>query len=66
MQAITIITALLAGWAWRRKAHDILDIRHENAAKREAKKLMEAHRPATWNQIDAIRNDYVEGSVICR
>ena len=66
MQAITIIIAVLAGWAWRRKAHDILDIRHENAAKREAKKLMEAHRPATWNQIDAIRNDYVEGSVICR
>ena len=66
MEVVTIITALLAGWAWRRKAHDILDIRHENAAKREAKKLMEAHRHATWNQIDAIRNDYVEGSVICR
>lgn len=66
MEVVTIITAVLAGWAWRRKAHDILDIRHENAAKREAKKLMEAHRPATWNQIDAIRNDYVEGSVICR
>ena len=66
MQAITIIIAVLAGWAWRRKAHDILDIRHENAAKREAKRLMEAHRPATWRQIDAIRDDYVGASVCCR
>lgn len=66
MEAITIITALLAGWVWRRKAHDILDIRHENAAKREAKMLMEAHRPATWRQIDAIRDDYTEATLCCR
>lgn len=66
MSAIIAIISLLAGWVWRRKTHDILDIRHENAAKREAKMLMEAHRPATWRQIDAIRDDYTEAAVCFR
>lgn len=65
MQTITIITALLAGWAVRKKAAKILRIRKTNQAHRRT--LRRNRRQAScWEQVQAVSGDYAEGAVICR
>lgn len=65
MEAITIITALLAGWAVRKKAAEILKIRKTNQAHRRT--LHRNKRQAScWEQVQAVSGDYAEGAVICR
>lgn len=65
MQTITIITAMLAGWAVRKKAAKILRIRKTNQAHRRT--LRRNRRQAScWEQVQAVSGDYAEGAVICR
>ena len=65
MEAITIITALLAGWAVRKKAAEIHKIRKTNQAHRRT--LRRNKRQAScWEQVQAVSGDYAEGAVICR
>lgn len=65
MQAITIITALLAGWAVRKKAADILRIRKTNQAHRRT--LRRNKRQAScWEQVQAVSGDYTEAAICCR
>ena len=65
MEAITIITALLAGWAVRKKAAEILKIRKMNQAHR---RTLRRNKPqaSCWAQVQAVSGDYAEGAVICR
>lgn len=51
---IALFIAFLAGWYVRRKAHDILDIRKANAAKRKEfrRKMRKAD---VWEQILRVR-----------
>lgn len=65
MEAITIITALLAGWAVRKKAADILKIRKTNQAHRRT--LRRNKRQAScWDQVQAVSGDYTEATLCCR
>lgn len=65
MEAITIITALLAGWAVRKKAADILRIRKTNQAHRRT--LRRNKRQAScWEQVQAVSGDYTEAAICCR
>lgn len=65
MQAITIITALMAGWAVRKKAADILRIRKTNQAHRRT--LRRNKRQAScWEQVQAVSGDYTEAAICCR
>ena len=70
MEAITIITALLAGWAVRKKAADILRIRKTNQAHRRTLRKI-ARQASCWSQVQAVSGDYTEAvrsgrSVRCR
>lgn len=65
MEAITIITALLAGWAVRKKAAEILKIRKINQAHRRTLRRNK-RQSSCWEQVRAVSGDYVEGAVICR
>lgn len=64
MEAITIITALLAGWAVRKKAAEIHKIRKTNQAHRRT--LRRNKRQAScWAQVQAVSGDYAEGVKCC-
>lgn len=64
MQTITIITALLAGWAVRKKAAKILRIRKTNQAHRRT--LRRNRRQAScWEQVQAVSGDYAEAVKCC-
>ena len=70
MQAITIITALLAGWAVRKKAAEILKIRKINQAHRRTLRKI-ARQASCWSQVQAVSGDYTGAvrsgrSVRCR
>lgn len=65
MEAITIITAMLAGWAVRKKAAEIHKIRKTNQAHRCTLRKI-ARQERCWAQVQAVSGDYVEGAVICR
>ena len=64
MEAITIITALLAGWAVRKKAAEIHKIRKTNQAHRRT--LRRNKRQAScWEQVQAVSGDYTEAVKCC-
>ena len=70
MEAITIITALLSGWAVRKKAADILRIRKTNQSHRRTLRKI-ARQASCWSQVQAVSGDYTEAvrsgrSVRCR
>ena len=52
---IALFIAFLAGWYVRRKSHDILDIRKENAAKRKELQRRKMRRADVWEQILRVR-----------
>lgn len=52
---ISLFIAFLAGWYVRRKAHDILDIRKENAAKRQEFQRRKMRKADVWEQILRVR-----------
>ena len=60
MEAITIITALLAGWAVRKKAAEILKIRKTNQAHRRTLRRI-ARQASCWEQVQAVSGDYAVG-----
>ena len=64
MEAITIITALLAGWAVRKKAADILRIRKTNQAHRRTLRRI-ARQASCWKQVQAVSGDYTEAVKCC-
>ena len=65
MNTVIILTALLAGWAVRKKAAEIHKIRKTNQSHRRT--LRRNKRQAScWEQVQAVSSDYVEGAVICR
>lgn len=64
MEAITIITALLAGWAVRKKAAEIHKIRKTNQAHRRTLRKI-ARQASCWSQVQAVSGDYTE-AVRCR
>ena len=64
MQAITIIIALLAGWAIRKKSAEIHKIRRTNQAHRRT--LRRNKRQAScWEQVQAVSGDYAEAVKCC-
>lgn len=52
---IALFIAFLSGWYVRRKAHDILDIRKENAAKRQEMHRKKMRKSDVWEQILRVR-----------
>lgn len=52
---IALFIAFLAGWYVRRKAHDIRDIRHANAAKRDEIRRAKMRKSDVWEQILRVR-----------
>ena len=64
MEAITIITALLAGWAVRKKAAEILRIRRTNQAHRRTLRRI-ARQASCWEQVQAVSGDYAEAVKCC-
>lgn len=52
---ISLFVAFLAGWYVRRKAHDILDIRKANAAKRKELQRRKMRKSDVWEQILRVR-----------
>lgn len=60
MEMITIITALLAGWAVRKKAAEILKIRKTNQAHRRTLRRI-ARQASCWEQVQAVSGDYAVG-----
>ena len=70
MEMLAIIIALLAGWAVRKKAADILRIRKTNQAHRRTLRKI-ARQASCWSQVQAVSGDYTEAvrsgrSVRCR
>ena len=70
MEMITIITALLAGWAIRKKSAEIHKIRKTNQAHRRTLRKI-ARQASCWSQVQAVSGDYTEAvrsgrSVRCR
>lgn len=64
MNTVIILTALLAGWAVRKKAAEILRIRRTNQAHRRT--LRRNKRQAScWEQVQAVSGDYAEGVKCC-
>lgn len=64
MEMITIITALLAGWAIRKKSAEIHKIRKTNQAHRRT--LRRNKRQAScWKQVQAVSGDYTEAVKCC-
>lgn len=64
MEAITIITALLVGWAVRKKAAEILRIRNTNQAHRRTLRKI-ARQASCWEQVQAVSGDYAEAVKCC-
>lgn len=54
MYAIIVVTSLLAGWAVRRKAAEILKIRKTNQARR-SRRQEAARNEKCWRQILKVR-----------
>ena len=52
---IALFIAFLSGWYVRRRAHDILDIRHANAAKRQEFQRRKMRKADVWEQILRVR-----------
>lgn len=52
---IALFIAFLSGWYVRRKAHDILDIRKANAARRQEIQRKKMRKPDVWEQILRVR-----------
>lgn len=52
---ISLFVAFLAGWYVRRKAHDILDIRKANAARRQEIQRKKMRKSDVWEQILRVR-----------
>lgn len=64
MNTVIILTALLSGWAVRKKAADILRIRRTNQAHRRT--LRRNRRQAScWEQVQAVSGDYAEAVKCC-
>ena len=64
MEAITIITALLAGWAIRKKSVEIHKIRKTNQAHRRTLRRI-ARQASCWEQVQAVSGDYAEAVKCC-
>lgn len=54
MYAVIVVTSLLAGWAVRRKAAEILKIRRQNQAQRN-RRYQAARAEKSWRQILEVR-----------
>lgn len=52
---IALFIAFLSGWYVRRKAHDILDIRKANAARRKEMHRKKMRKSDVWEQILRVR-----------
>ena len=65
MNTVIILIALLAGWAVRKKAAEILKIRKTNQSHRRTLRKI-ARQASCWEQVQAVSGDYAEGAVICR
>lgn len=57
MEVVTIITALLAGWAVRKKAAEIYKIRKTNQAHRRTLRKI-ARRERCWASVMKVSGDY--------
>ena len=55
MYAIIAVTSLLAGWAVRRKAADVLTVRKRNRRRQAQRRFETAHRSESWRQILGVR-----------
>lgn len=64
METLTIITALLAGWAVRKKAAKILRIRKTNQTHRRTLRRI-ARQASCWEQVQAVSGDYAEAVKCC-
>ena len=64
METITNITALLAGWAIRKKSAEILKIRKTNQAHRRTLRRI-ARQASCWEQVQAVSGDYAEAVKCC-
>lgn len=64
MEAITIITAMLAGWAIRKKAAEIHKIRKTNQAHRRTLRRNK-RQERCWAQVQAVSGDYTEAAICC-
>lgn len=64
MEIVATLAAVLAGWAIRKKAAEILRIRKTNQAHRRTLRAL-ARGEKSWKQIRAVGDDYAE-AVICR
>lgn len=66
MEIIIIMTAVLVGWAVRKKSSEINRTRKQNRRRRAARKRQNRHRAKSWEQVNAIRDDYTEATACCR
>lgn len=64
METLTIITALLAGWAIRKKSAEIHKIRRTNQAHRRTLRKS-ARQASCWAQVQAVSGDYTEAVKCC-
>lgn len=55
MYAVIILSSMLAGWAVRRKAADVLKIRRANQRVRATRRADAVHRGESWRQILEVR-----------
>lgn len=55
MYAVIVVTSLLAGWAVRRKAADVLIVRKRNRQDHAWRRYETAHRSESWRQILEVR-----------
>lgn len=55
MYAVIILSSMLAGWAVRRKAADVLKIRRANQRARATRRADAVHRGDSWRQILEVR-----------
>ena len=64
MNTVIIITALLAGWAIRKKSAEIHKIRKTNQAHRRTLRRI-ARQASCWEQVQAVSGDYAEAVKCC-
>lgn len=64
MNTVIILTALLAGWAVRKKAAEILKIRKINQSHRRTLRRI-ARQASCWEQVQAVSGDYTEAVKCC-
>lgn len=55
MYAVIIFSSMLAGWAVRRKAADVLTVRKRNRRRQARRRFETAHRSESWRQILEVR-----------